>query len=294
MRWGLNNLHLEQFDEYAFHSAGEFAPLAVLLDDKRATLDEHLEFLNSRHFSFYLTEDVDVARKLHKELKNDAIYFFDMHMNSVKEINGRPTNNGVTVGFTLICDITDDGKRNRLKHCATLTEYTMLADTERYFNAVKENGQEIGRIRKDTGLREFEACIDQYTIDYFESIKNRMIRRNVTALVKAYTEIAPPNFNPEEMSDLFGYVAADRRIWEQDQASLFQYFSLPDQERLEALAYIREGLILFFGSGDVEGQRNWISTTRTELNNRSVWELLISGSMADLYFATNFVNRVIG
>lgn len=291
---GLTKVHLEKFDEFAFHNAGDFAPLAVLLDDKEATVAEHMEFLSSKNFSFYLTDDVEVARKLHRELKNDAVYFFDMHMNAVKEINGRSTNEGVTVGFTLICDITNDGQKNRLKHCATLTEYTMPPETEQYFNAVENNGQLIENVRKDTGFELFESCIRRYEDEYLKTIKGRMVKRNVRALEKAYAEIAPRWFNVRELSGLFGFVAADRTIWEQNQTEIFKCFSLPEQERLEALAYIREGLILFFGPSDIESQRNWMSTARNELDGKRVWDLLISGSMADLYAAANFVNRVIG
>ncbi len=59
-------MQLEKFDEFAFNNGGDFAPLAVLLDDKETTVTEHMEFLSSKNFSFYLTDDVEVARKLHK------------------------------------------------------------------------------------------------------------------------------------------------------------------------------------------------------------------------------------
>lgn len=158
---------------------------------------------------------------------------------------------------------------------------------------VRNEGQRIEVIRKDRGFSEFCEFVETYEANYSKGIKERILRKNVNALTKSYSKILPDGraaIGPQ----IFGYTGADEKIWQEENEMVLHCFSAADKERLEVLAYIREGLILFFGDNDHASQSNWIGLKREELGARSVWGLISSGSMADLFLAANFVNRVLG
>jgi hypothetical protein len=285
----------QTFEKYKFHDGGATSPVAVMLEDDDSTIEAHIKHLLGRNFSLYVTPDPMVAKRLYRTLRNEAIYFFDMHMTRFKRIGSRDTKSGVIVGFALICDITDDGRKDRIRFCSTLTEFESEKSTNSYMRMVENNGQPIINIRKDNEFAKFEELVSKYEAVYSQEIKVKAIKRNVEALASGYTRLAPADANAEnQIPSIFGYPGVDSNLWHKDRDAVYKHFSAPDRERCEVLAYILEGLILFFGDEDVESQSHWLSTKREEMSHRSAWELICSGSMSELFFVANFVNRVLG
>ncbi|MFO3796952.1 MAG: hypothetical protein ACK8QZ_06655, partial [Anaerolineales bacterium] len=152
-------------DNFESHTAGLVAPSAVILDNDWGSVEPMLKYLWKRGFNTFLTSDPGKAISSFKKLGNMAVYLFDMHMDQYKRLGGRDTMHGTAVGLVAVNEITNDGKDDRIDHCAIITEYDDAADVGGIFKILKSRGQSVERIDKGE-FDQFVRFIDTFEYNF--------------------------------------------------------------------------------------------------------------------------------
>lgn len=288
---------LAKFEGYQYHNAGIISPCAAILDNSKESVQYYIDYLIENKFSVFLTNEPEMIKKFRKEKKDDVMYILDMHMRNIPDVGGVTTFQGTAVGLAVICKLTNFGRKNRIEHCAVLTEFDDNESAVDMFENLRSHGQNVERLRKGTEkdkIDKFVGAIEKYSVHYLENVKYRTLKRNVRALARAYAELSPKATVDQMEARLFGYTGVEESIWKHQSDRIIELSGQGMKERIEALAYIREAILLSFGSHDKEIQRSWIMEPRPELRNNSVWDMVTSGSIADIFEACSFVNRVLG
>lgn len=280
-------------DGYKFFDAGSLAPAAVLFDDNFESVESHQKYLIDEGFSLLLTSKVEVAKKAFEERQNNAVYLFDMHMKRIKTIKGRETMQGLAVGLALVGDLTSDGTKANIKHCATLTDHDTNPEALPSYEYMKSNGQFIERLRKDK-FDDFKKFITIYRNDYNTTIKQNVMIQNINGIELAFSELSEKSNYTSEIAALMGYVGTDVDLWVSNRESIAENGNRDLRDRIESLAYIKHGLMLHFGSNDVDDQKIWMHDIKPELGGKSPWDCITSGDMDGINMVSSYVNRVIG
>jgi hypothetical protein len=271
---------------------GPFAPSVILLDDQPETIMPHKDYLLQRNISTLITKDCDIAIEAYKRHGNTAAYALDNHMNKIKKVGTRDTVRGLAVGLAVISHLTNDGRENLIKHCATISLYPTEPGVQQIYNVLEENGQRVEKINKDN-FGEFVRFVEDYQKDFQENIEHDIISQNVAAIRKSYGELSKSENTDTDIAAMMGYPRNDKYKWFSNEESIVRNSGSDIKERIEALAYIKHGLLLHF-EGEIPSQIAWMHENRTELNGSSPWKLLTSGYLNDIYQVASLVNRVMG
>lgn len=278
---------------YEHYNLGSLTPQAVLLDDNPDSITLYKAFLLKQGISTYVTSKASLAKKVYEKHGNSAAYVFDMHMKRIQKVGKRSTARGLAVGVAVINDITNDGKDRKIKHCATLTEYRTEETAEASYNFLQQRGQTVHRLSKHEKFEEFVHFIDEYKKDYLINIKPKMISKNLIAIDKAYGELSDSEDYSYEVAAIMGYVGANADLYIHNRAAVALNSGNDLQDRIDTLAYIKHGILLHTEK-DVDEQKAWIHTKRSELGGKSAWECLASADINEMFKVSAYVNRVIG
>lgn len=282
---------------YKLYSAGVFAPKGVILDNKFETVEKHKDYLLSRGYTVLLTSKVSVVQDFFKKIGGVAVYLFDMHMRRYKYIGERDTEKGLATGVTLISDLTEDGQ-NHIPFVATLTEHDSEEAGKVTYKVLERNGQSVARLSKNKSFDEFKEFISLYEMDYINEFKKELLEQNMVAMELAYSELSKSSGDALslEIAAILGYTGVDAELWlkKKNRTKIFQAAANDVKDRVETLAYIKDGLMAHFGDENVSAQQNWVHRERSELRNRSAWDHLTSGKSSGVNLVSSYVNRVLG
>jgi hypothetical protein len=279
-------------DTYEFHNMGLFAPNVVILDDHFETIAPHKEYLLKKYISTLITNDHNIAIEAYKQNGNTAAYALDNHMNKIKRIGTRDTAKGLAVGLAVISHLTNDGQENNIKHCATISGYPTEAGVQQLYDVLEENGQDVKKIDKDN-FEDFIDFVETYRKDFHDNIEYELISKNVIAVRKTYGELSKSEMPEAEIATMMGFPRDDQRKWLSNENSIIRNSGIDIKERIEALAYIKHGLLLHFDN-NIADQSAWLHETRSDLGGSSPWGVLISGNLTDIYMVASLVNSVLG
>ena len=193
----------------------------------------------------------------------------------------------------MIADLTEDGTKNQIAHCATLTEYAPEDAAKKSYAVLERRGQQIKKLNKNEKFDEFVKFIDEYERQYLENYKGEMALSSISALSRAYEPLARASVWESDFASMLGYSGARGRIFEKERELVAKTASIDLEDRIEALTYIRKGLFLHFDD-DTDAQKAWLDESRPELGGSSAWECLTSGEMDGVVLVANYVNQVIG
>ncbi len=278
---------------YESCSFGEMSPKVVLLDNKFETVEPYKDYLWGKGISTLMTSRVGPVRTAYSRYENRAAYIFDMHMRNIQQVGTRSTEGGLSVGVAMIADLTNDGAENQIAHCATLTEYPTEEAAKTSYTYLEKKGQHVTRLRKNERFEDFECFIEDYERQFLSEYKTQLVVDYFDSLERAYKTVSDDDEWMEAFAAMFGFPASRQRVFWEKREAITELVSTDLEERIQALTYIRKGVFQQFDDDPV-AEMNWFRETRLELNGRSAWECLTSGSIDDVALVAHFVNRTIG
>lgn len=282
---------------YVAYHGGIAAPTATFLEDIYDSIQDYVQYLIDDKFNILVTKDPEIVINQYKTIGNKSLYSFDTKMDNVPQmIHGRPTHRGASAGPATIGSITNDGEENHIDFCAALSEYDDIEEANTTYKILEENGQKIHKIHKENhgNIEEFEKLVILYKKTFELNYKPKIMEEYFSAIEKSYGDISRHGKDYPILTTLLGYFDTDAEIWSARRADGENVYGEDTKERIEALRYIKEGLMSALGPENISEQADWMYEKRGRLNGKSAWDMLETGRSDDLRAVAALVNRVLG
>ena len=277
----------------------------LLFDNNHAEVKVQERYARSLGMIVIFVEDLEVFWTELKGLPKDSIVFVDQHMetlNDFSEIGFREisTMQGANVGVAVVRGLMPKIDTQLKVH--VMSGY-VLGDI-----AKKEIGTAISRGHSSrfvdkTDIIDFQKAIKEHAIELRDksiittkSIINEIdwddYHIRVGAAKKMVVEWSQGNHH--EAISCFGYVADNLSEIDELAEWLPSHYSLDVSLRADAIIQIKKALLTIYPANtDLSLESDWLQTPDEHLNEKSPWELMVSGKMSDLVRVAGLVSRIL-